>query len=661
MQNKLLLTYSLLSHLKEDSQQNTVSDIFVPIVKKAMSEYSKNHGLDEIKGRSLVEIQTEINNIFGLDIPIPILGSILRKAARDADSEGFKIFGDDSFIIKSFHFDDIDTIITQGSLDIDELNKDFESYCSEMKEKPAFSELVTFISTQSIELYTDGVWDAEALNDIIPRYIESRRNNERIFGIISDIYLGSILASYISFKATKTVGNTELLVDTNFFISLIDLDTEDSYKTCFQLFNLAKRLGYSFKILYTTVDEVKNLLNNRIQDFANKEYIGSIRTSDVFSACIRHNYTKTDLERIKDNVSRQIEKFGISVIKEAQLREILPKVEKSSQYKGYLNKRDSPAAAFNDALAEIYVSKHRGGRISEFADVKCWFLHNSSSQLSYNQHSIIQNRISISANDLLVLLWLANPSQDNEMTKSVLTGNVLSSYITRYRRHRSPQYKTLLLVKEKAGRLIRSGDIEEKDLFNLCIRMQEGSVSDSQAQEIIRGNDEEIAAKFKELSLKAEETSKQLVNLSTKLEDAQKSIENLNSRLEQSSQEIEDEKQLRKKVDNENVGLKKQIAHQMLIDWKTKKIVLWSFILIVFVILGLMILVWQNQSWNFMAGLVAFIDGLGNSSASGLGKWLLSLPIAGFLYSGGMIIDALDVDEYDEKRLRLFWKSKSTN
>ena len=175
MQNKLLLTYSLLSHLKEDSQQNTVSDIFIPIVKKAMSEYSKRQGLDEIKGKSFVEIQTEIYNIFGLDIPIPILGSILRKAAKDANAGDFQIYTDDSFIIKSFHFNDIDPFLKQGSLDIEELNKDFESYCSGMKEKPAFSELVDFISSQNIELYTDGVWDVDGLNDIIPRYIDSRR------------------------------------------------------------------------------------------------------------------------------------------------------------------------------------------------------------------------------------------------------------------------------------------------------------------------------------------------------------------------------------------------------------------------------------------------------------------------------------------------------
>ena len=59
-----------------------------------------------------------------------------------------------------------------------------------------------------------------------------------------------------------------------------------------------------------------------------------------------------------------------------------------------------------------------------------------------------------------------------------------------------------------------------------------------------------------------------------------------------------------------------------------------------------------------MAKLVNFVDGLGESSASGLGKWILGLPLVVFLYAGGMIIDALDVDEYNEKYVRLFWKSK---
>ena len=122
--------------------------------------------------------------------------------------------------------------------------------------------------------------------------------------------------------------------------------------------------------------------------------------------------------------------------------------------------------------------------------------------------------------------------------------------------------------------------------------------------------------------------------------------------------EKEEEKRRRKEVEGENEELKKQVDRQKLIGWKVKKISIWSIILIVSVVLGLMILLWQNKPWNFMAKLVAFVDSLGESSASGIGNWILGLPIVVFLFSGRMIIDAIDVNEYDEERVRLFGKSK---
>ena len=59
-----------------------------------------------------------------------------------------------------------------------------------------------------------------------------------------------------------------------------------------------------------------------------------------------------------------------------------------------------------------------------------------------------------------------------------------------------------------------------------------------------------------------------------------------------------------------------------------------------------------------MAKLAAYVDSFGDSSASSYGEWVVGLPLVISIYAGRMIMDAIDVDEYDEKRLRLFWKSK---
>ena len=152
-----------------------------------------------------------------------------------------------------------------------------------------------------------------------------------------------------------------------------------------------------------------------------------------------------------------------------------------------------------------------------------------------------------------------------------------------------------------------------------------------------------------------EETKQALAGTQKKLQAVKKASDEKIAKLRS---EKEEEKRQRKEVDDENVNLKKQIVHQKFIWWRIKKIFIWSIILIVSVGLGLMILLWQNQPWNFMAKLVAFVDGLGESSASKIGKWIIGLPIVIVYYSCSMIIDAIDVDEFDEKRVRLFWKSK---
>ena len=152
-----------------------------------------------------------------------------------------------------------------------------------------------------------------------------------------------------------------------------------------------------------------------------------------------------------------------------------------------------------------------------------------------------------------------------------------------------------------------------------------------------------------------EETKEVLAGTQKELQDVKNSSKEEIAKLRS---EKEEEKRQRKEVNDENVELKKQIARQNLINWRIKKIVIWSIILTMSIALGMMILLWKDQPWNFMAKLVTFVDGLGESSASGLGKWILGLPLVISLYAGGMIIDALDVDEYSEKCVRLFWKSK---
>ena len=59
-----MMTYGLLSHLKEtrETNKNDILEIFIPIVKKAIVEYSKDEGKSQIMGKSITELHSKVEN-----------------------------------------------------------------------------------------------------------------------------------------------------------------------------------------------------------------------------------------------------------------------------------------------------------------------------------------------------------------------------------------------------------------------------------------------------------------------------------------------------------------------------------------------------------------------------------------------------------------------
>lgn len=563
---KLLSTYALLGYLKETSPSKAaITELYIPIVKKAMSEYASEKGMTEYKGRSLSEINLKIKTIFDIDIPLPILAKIMESIKNEINDENiFALYQDGAFIIKSYVFDSIDKVIEQEKNNIEKLKQDYQVYCDTNGFIFDFEELKQFILTQQIELFTDRRSDLLNVDYYVPKYISERLNNETIFKVLSNIYLGSIIASYLEHNITDKVTEAELLLDTNFFISLIDLNTEDAYHTCNQLFALCQQLGYRFTMLNSTVNQIRVLLSNRINDFASRDFIGSVRCADVFNACIRKNLDKTKLERIKDNIQRLVEDKGIVIIKEAQIKGLIDKAKKSQDYKELLQRRKNTDSALNDTVAKFYVENKRGQNVREFVDAKCWFLHNSFSPYDYSYGRKIHERYLISANELLVLLWLSSPSQGQQIKISDVTRGGLASYITKYRRSKMPTRDTLKVIKKRVDDALSYGLITEKDTFNLCIRMAEGHLTQEQVDESLIPDsvtNEQFAAKLKEYTSEVEDKEQKqkkdadakIDNLNKKLQEKDTQIQNLNNRLT----EIEKSNYERNKKEFVNLQLSK--------------------------------------------------------------------------------------------------------
>lgn len=298
--------------------------------------------------------------------------------------------------------------------------------------------------------------------------------------------MGGVIASYLKFQIHEKVVDTELLVDTNFYISLLDLNTEEAYETCKQLFNITASMGFRYSILETTIEQIRILLSNRSKRYKDKDLFARIDIADVLSACDRRGLSQSDLDAYKDNILNDLGERGINIIYSANIRSLIQKTSKSKDLQTLTKLRHNEQSAFNDLLAQEYVSSKRAGKsIAEFSDVNCWFLNNSYSTNKTEVNKPIWQRFSITASDLLVLLWFANPSLKVGSDSKILAATSLSANVFQYRSEKYPTYKVIQRMQEKIIQLQTSNLISQKVIANLCIRMSEGCIDGNEAERLI--------------------------------------------------------------------------------------------------------------------------------------------------------------------------------
>lgn len=315
------------------------------------------------------------------------------------------------------------------------------------------------------------------------------------------MYLGGVIASYLQFQIKERIVDTELLIDTNFYISLINLNTEEAYESCKQLFDLTIAMGYRYSILETTIEQIKILLSKRVDKINEKGLLASLNVADVLSACDRRNLTKTDLERYKDNLLDDLATKGINIIYNSQIRNLIDKTEKSRDLRTLTKLRGNRDSAFNDLLAQEYVAFRRKDKaIAEFNDVNCWFLNNSFSVNWKEKDVPVWKRISITASDLLVLLWLANPSNMVGKNKDMLALTSLSANVVNYRSKRYPSGKVVGKLQDKIARLQLRGGISNSAVAKLCIRMAEGAIGQTEAEQLLILSSSDLKAHIEEFS-----------------------------------------------------------------------------------------------------------------------------------------------------------------
>ena len=286
---ELLATYSLLSYIREslgNEKRDTLAYVFIPLVKEGLSSVLSKHGFNEVKGKDYTEIKTQIADIFKIDIPIPVLETILPILSREADGS-FQLYKDHSFIIKSQVGNSIMGDYNNQKKRIQQLERNYKLFCKGEGVEPDFDGLISFIQDQKNRLFDkDNTIKIEDQNYHISKYINTLKEKKNShYDTVCDLFLGGIISSYLNFQVKGRILDADLLIDTNFYISLINLNTEESFDTCKQLYDITVALGFHYKILETTITQIKNLLNDRLSRFNQRNVYSVIDNADILAAC----------------------------------------------------------------------------------------------------------------------------------------------------------------------------------------------------------------------------------------------------------------------------------------------------------------------------------------------------------------------------------------
>ncbi|HMQ59422.1 MAG TPA: hypothetical protein PKE06_02085 [Flavilitoribacter sp.] len=428
------ITYSLLAHVRNSGKliQGPV-DVFIPLVKRTLYILNQR-GVS--KGENITEIKKIFDESYSIDIPIPVLSVILQKIAQETnkvDENGFHIYQDYSFWIKDYVFDEFEEQLQLSKREAETVQKYFEQFCKinnkVIKDKTSIFDFIDKNKSSLSKYLSNKVEQTKRDFTIEAQFVDFFKKIPVAYDFIKRVYLGSILSCYLEYQPENINTNIELVLDTNFIVSLLDLNTPESTHTCCKLIEVGAKQGYKFTVLIDTIEETQSLLRHKANNFDHVFLQSKINPEDIYNACVRRKLTATDLERIGDNLQSTLLAKGIYTLPNTTKYKNLAKV--SSEFSALRNVRNSERAALHDAIALQYVKEKRGKRISEFEKVNCWFVHNSNSHESdfkgkdNNLMSGYQPE-TIKGDELLNVLWLSNPS----ITKNVVTEDVSEIGIT---------------------------------------------------------------------------------------------------------------------------------------------------------------------------------------------------------------------------------------
>ncbi len=540
MDKNRLVTYSLLAHINNTGTLvKGLIDIFIPLTKRALSKMNQK-GI--FSGKSISEIQVTIVELYSIDIPIPVLKNILFRISEELNTktqEKFILYGDGSFSIQNYLFDEFESLIEDKRLLIEEVEKLFQEFCKMINiDREVYTSIFSFLEMNKISIskYLNEHHSIEKRKDfsIEAQFVAFFKKIPKIYNTIKELYLGAILSTYIEYSTKPIDSDIELLLDTNFIVSLFDLNTPESTDSCKKLIDIAKHNGYKLSVLTDTIEETQRLLLRRAEHFNESFLSKKINPEDIYNACERRGLTKTDLENISDNVQERLNvEFGIIIIHDTTKYSNIARF--SSEYKKLKEYRHNKKAALHDATAIYYVKEMRANkRYKAFENVNCWFVNNSVntefedfSQCDKVFKNGYQPEI-IKVDILLNILWLSNPNAISNIKSTEIVNVGLPALISSTLNESLPRNSIIRELDDNIHKYAQD-TLSDEQVVRVATRIANKQLVDIESlNKLAKENKEEFIKRLEKEAKKQEEIEKkQFAQIEKVISSLQKETESL--------------------------------------------------------------------------------------------------------------------------------------
>jgi hypothetical protein len=624
---KRIVTYSFLALINNRIEKKATTDtIFIPLIKRGIS---KMCAMGKRDGNDIKEIVNYIDQSYELNMPLSLLKSLLKRIEKEANVDGVRIqfFNDWSFVLRDYYFDDYDDEISRRENQLVKLQEVYEDFLRMQDVEPIGRNVFHFIESGKMALgkYIQARYPQVSVdNTLEAKFIKFIADIPGLYEIVQSVYIGSIISIYLEYQPTNIKKNVELLFDTNFIISLLDLNTPVSTVNCRRLWEISKGAGFTFTVLSITLKEVERLLSAKVRRFDEEFLAMMVDEEDIYNACKRRNLTKTDLDDIRAHIEDLLAPFDVNIVHHVDAYENRAKF--GEEYEKLRPNRNSDFAALHDATCIEYVKVKRVKIARTFDAVNCWFLNNSSTRHSSFVKQGVQP-YSIKSEELLNLLWLANPGVKNELNFTEFADIGLSRLVTTTLDDSLPRSST---IRELDSNLRKYGKdkISDEDIVRVSKSIAERTVANLEELNALAQSDQtgfikniqDIANKRREAEenyvkvfadsvKKVQEQSKEMIKKMDEQAKRQSDLEGQSDEVRRKYEETVElndslsnllRKKSRELVDEKNVL--RAIKRKRFIDgkirrWRTKMVLLSVSVL---VLIGLVHVGFASQhGWDF--------------------------------------------------------------